>query len=515
MTRVDKINEVRQLKYLKGFSIGEIVRRTKLARNTVRKILRNDQTEFTYQKPEETPHPQTGPYRETIKEWLKEDSTKRRKQRRTATRMYALLRDDKRYKYRGSYESIARCVHELKRELKIEKIDAYIPLWFGSGQAFQFDWGEVYAYIGKIRMKLHIGIVVLCHSRHFYARAYPCQKQELMLDVQQRAFEFFGGACCRGIYDNLKTAVKTILKGKHPKLQKKFIQFCSYYLYEPQFCNPASGNEKGRVENKVGYVNRNFFVPTPHFDSLDELNERLRTFCISRSREASHPELKDKTCWEVYEEEKSNLVQLPGYDFDCCRAAQAVVSTTSEVHYDNNWYSVPSEHNHEGVQVKGYSDTVVISHKGKEIARHGRSYGKGAHNYNPIHYLGVLERKPGAFTDGAPFKGWELPEVFNKYRLLLNKKYDDGDKYFVKTLLLLKDWPIKDVTEAVSKAISSKVLGDGYVLSLLKAGIDNICHDMPVAIREDLAKYRAEQRPLSAYNEILSDNKEEKTNERK
>ena len=150
MTRVDKISEVRTLKYLKGFSIGEIVRRTKLARNTVRKILRTDQTKFTYQRPGGAPHPQTGQYRETIKTWLKEDSTKKRKQRRTATRIYALLRDDDRYGYKGSYESIARCVYELKKELKVQKIEAYIPLWFGPGQAFQFDWGEVQAYIGKI-----------------------------------------------------------------------------------------------------------------------------------------------------------------------------------------------------------------------------------------------------------------------------------------------------------------------------------------------------------------------------
>lgn len=505
MTGVDKIGEVRHLRYLQGLTLGEIVRRTKLARNTVRKILRSDKTEFTYHR-ETTPQPQTGPFREIIKSWLKEDSEKRRKQRRTATRIYAILRDE--YGYIGSYESIAKYVQEIRLELNLSGKESYIPLIYGPGEAFQFDWGEVLVYIAKQLLKVYIGVVVLCHSRHFYVRAYPCQKQELMLDVQQRAFLFFGGVCRRGIYDNLKTAVKQLLKGHHPKLQKRFIQFSSYYLYEPQFCNPACGNEKGRVENKVGYIERNFFNPTPHFESMEELNERLLTFCISKSRMTEHPEVPEKNCWEVYEAEKDCLVQLPSYEFECCRVAHAVVSSTSKVHFENNWYSVPDEYNNKVVQVKGYADEVVISNKGEEIARHPRNYGKGKHEYVPYHYLGVLARKPRAITDGAPFKGWKLPEVFDEYRRLLNSKYKDGEIYFAKTLVLLKDWPIKEVTEAVSKAVAAKVLGDSYILSLLRQKESAGQQDTIIDIKDALAKYKAMQSPLSVYNEILK-NKED------
>jgi len=505
MTRVDKISEVRHLRYLQGLSIGEIIRRTKLARNTIRKIIRSDKTEFTYQR-ESTPQPQTGPFRETIKSWIKEDSEKKRKQRRTATRIYAILRDE--HGYPGSYESIAKCVQEIRVELNLANKEVYIPLWFGPGEAFQFDWGEVSAFIAGKLVKLYIGIIVLCHSRHFYVRAYPCQKQELMLDVQQRAFKFFGGLCRRGIYDNLRTAVKQLLKGHHPKLQERFIQFSSYYLYEPQFCNPARGNEKGRVEHKVGYVERNFFSPTPHFETLEELNERLLTFCISKSRMSKHPDMPEKNCWEVFEAEKECLVQLPSYGFECCRLSHAVVSSTSKVYFENNWYSVPDEYNNKVVQVKGYADEVVISNKGKEIARHPRNYGKGNHEYIPYHYLGALARKPRAITDGAPFKDWKLPEVFDEYRRLLNRKYKDGEIYFAKTLVLLKDWPIKDVTEAVSKAVAAKVLGDSYILSLLRQKETAGQQDMTIDIKGDLAKYKAMQSPLSVYNDILK-NKEE------
>jgi len=183
MTRVDKISEVRHLRFQQGLSFSEIIKRTKLARNTIRNIIRSGKTENTYHR-DSTPQPQTGPFRETIKGWIKEDSDKRRKQRRTATRIYAILRDE--HGYTGSYESIAKCVQEIREELNLSSKESYIPLSYGPGEAFQFDWGEVMVYISGKLVKVYIGIVVLCHSRHFFVRAYPCQKQELMLDIRKR-----------------------------------------------------------------------------------------------------------------------------------------------------------------------------------------------------------------------------------------------------------------------------------------------------------------------------------------
>ena len=147
---------------------------------------------------------------------------------------------------------------------------------------------------------------------------------------------------------------------------------------------------------------------------------------------------------------------------------------------------------------------MVISCAGKEIARHDRSYGKGEHIYEPLHYLGVLARKPRAITDGAPFRGWELPDVFGEYRRLLKERYKDGDIYFAKTLILLRDWPIKEVTEAVRKAVTTKVLGDSYILSLLRQQAVSGQEETSIAINAELAKYEAMQSPLSAYDEILS-----------
>lgn len=500
MTKVDKIKEVRQLKHVKGVPIREISRRVHLSRNTIRKILRSEETKFTYHR-SKVHQPITGKVRSIIEEWIRADQQEKPKYRRTANRMYDILRDE--YGYTGSYESIAKCVRKIQEKMKIKEKEAYIPLIYSAGEAFQFDWTEVAAYIRGKLTTLQLAAVQLCHSRYCYLRIYPCKKQELMLDAHRRAFEYFGGACRRGIYDNLKTAVKSLLKGHHRNLQERFVRFCSHYLYEPDFCNPARGNEKGRVESVIGWTRRNFFTPILRCDSIEELNSRVLSFAIGQARTRKHPEFSNKTLYEVYEGERDKLIQLPGYGFDCCRTQHAVVSPYSTAAFDNNRYSVPTEYVGNTVQVKGHAEEVVISCEGQEIARHKRVYGYKQQIFNPHHYLGVLARKPRAFRDGLPFKNWQLPEVLNEYRRLLNDRYSDGDRYFAKTLVLLKDWPIKEVVAAVNKAVSLGVLGDSYVLTLLREKDKPIMEKEYVSIRIELERYHATQRPLSHYDRIL------------
>lgn len=502
MLRVDKIREVRQLKYVNGLSIKEIVRRAGVSRGTVRKILRSNLTQFTYRRTVVN-QPVTGPIKSILEEWIKEDSLKRRKQRRTAWRMYEILSSEQ--GYAGSYESIARAVKEISGRLSIESKEVYIPLAFEAGEAFQFDWGEAEAIVGGESRKIHIAITLLCHSRHFYARAYECQKQELLLDAQRRAFEFFGGVPRRGIYDNLKTAVKKLLKGSHRNLQERFVMFCSHYLFGSDFCSPAKGNEKGRVESMVGVIRRNFFVPTPQFKTMEELNERLMTFSISYSRSREHPEEAGKTRYEVYEEEKDKFITLPAYGFECCSAAVGAVSKCSTVFFDNNRYSVPVEYAGKSVLIKGFGEEVRISHGGEEIACHKREFGRRSQVFEPLHYLSQLQRKPGAIRNGLPFKNWQLPEVFTIYRRKLNERYEaDGDRYFAKTLILLKDYPVKEVSGAINEAVTRGILGDSYILAILRGcgGLAVEGDNGAVAIRSDLERYRARQRPPEEYDRI-------------
>lgn len=501
MTGVEKISEVRYLRFVKKLPIKAIVRQIKLSRNTIRKIIRSKETKFLYTRKSQT-QPVRSTIRDLINEWMTEDLKQKPKYRRTARRMYDLLQGWP-HEYKGSYESVIRCVRELKTELRIKTKGIYIPLIYAPGEAFQFDWGDMKAYIDGKLTTLQLAIITLCHSRHSYYRVYPCQKQELMLDAHKRAFEHFGGVCRRGIYDNLKTAVKSLLKGHHRNLQERFVQFCSHYLYEPQFCNRACGNEKGQVENKVKVTRSNFFVPIPKFDSLENLNNALLSYAISESRMRKHPEYPEKSRWEVYEEEKEQLTQMPGFSFECCRIQQAHVTPICTVFFDMNEYSVPDDYAGKILQVKGYADEVAISYNGKNITTHKRSFESKQKILNPLHYLGILSRKPGALKDGRPFKNWNLPKVFNDYRKLLNRKYPEGDTYYAKTLVLLKDWPLKDVTEAVKKAIKLKVAGDGYVLSLVKKQDNPEQEAEYLSVKSELACYKAKQQPLSYYDEVL------------
>lgn len=509
MTGVEKIAEVRDLTAHTDQSIRGIARTTGKSRNTIRKIIRSGLTKFTYKKRDVQSCPVTGPIKEIIEDWVKEDMEKKKKHRRKAGRMYNLLIGG--YDYTGSYESVARCVREIRKELLIRIAPAYIPLVYYAGDAFQFDWGEMPAYIGKEIKVVYFAVIQLCHSRHFYVRAYPCQKQEMMLDAHRKAFEMFGGCCKRGIYDNLKSAVKKILQGKHRNLQEKFKIFCSHYLYSPEFCNRACGNEKGRVENLIGVIERNFFIPIPHFSSIEELNDCLESFAIMYSKTTEHPEIAGKNRYEVFEEEKKVLVQLPLYGFECYRETIPVVSPCCLVNYDNNRYSAPSDYVGRAVVVKGYAHEVAISYGGNEIARHYRSFERNKYILNPLHYLKVLEKKPGALNDGLPFQDWKLPEVFQRYRELLKCKYDDGDKYFVKVLTLLLNWTVEEVTGAIERAIKLGVYGDGGILAILRKDKElPPTEHLDILIKVELSRYSARQRSLSDYDEILRLGKIEK-----
>jgi len=500
MMSVKQIREVRMMRQ-EGLPIRDICRKAGISRNTVRKILRGQQARFKYHRQPGSQPAQT-PIKDIIESWVKQDSLEGRKYRRTAKRMYQELCGDK-YGYKGSYASVWRCFQEAKGRLNKTPPEVFIPLDFGPGQAAQFDWGEVKAVIDGQLTTLNVGALQLCKSRKSYARTYPAQKQELLFDIHRRAFEHFGGVPRRVIYDNLKTAVKKVLKGNHRNLQERFLEFSSLYLYQPDFCNPARGNEKGRIENLIAFIRENFFVPVPKFTTLEELNDRLLSFLISVARTKPHPEHRDKTRHEVYEEEKGALIPLPAHGYECCRVTHAAVTSYSTIHFETNQYSVPGEYVGKTVQVKGYADEVMISFNGAEISRHRRLYSFKQQSLNPYHYLEALSRKPRAFADGLPFKEWQLPEVFQQYRRMLKEKFEDGDRYFVRTLLLVKEWPIMEVAEAIRQAIAIHALGDNCVLTLLRRMREPAYTPVMLDIRADLARYKAAQPPLSRYDEVL------------
>jgi hypothetical protein len=145
----------------------------------------------------------------------------------------------------------------------------------------------------------------------------------MVFDAPARAFAFFRGGCTRGIYDNMKTAVETVFIGKDRQYNRRFLRMCSHYLIEPTACTPASGWEKGQVENQVGLVRERFFTPRLRVASYDELNAWLLDRCVAYAKAHKHPELTDCTIWKTFEAERPQLVPITG-PFDGFHAVQVL-----------------------------------------------------------------------------------------------------------------------------------------------------------------------------------------------
>ena len=194
----------------------------------------------------------------------------------------------------------------------------------------------------------------------------------MVFDAHERAFAFFKGACARGIYDNMKTAVDAVFVGKDRQYNRRFLQMCSHHLVEPVACTPASGWEKGQVENQVGLVRERFFTPKPRFKSYDELNAWLLDRCLVFAKAHPLTEWPDRTIWEVFEEERPRLVPYRGR-FDGFHALPASVSKTCLVRFDNNKYSVSAGAVGRPVEIHAYADRIVIRQDGRIVAEHQRS----------------------------------------------------------------------------------------------------------------------------------------------
>jgi hypothetical protein len=324
-------------------------------------------------------------------------------------------------------------------------------LSFAPGEAYQFDWSHEIVVMSGVTTTLKVAHVRLCHSRMMLVRAYPRETQEMVFDAHERAFAFFRGACSRGIYDNMKTAVDTIFVGKDRQYNRRFLQMCSHHLVDPVACTPASGWEKGKVENQVGLVRERFFTPRLRFKTYDDLNAWLMDRCIAYAKAHPHPESPEQTVWEVFEEERPKLIAYRGR-FDGFHAQQASVSKTCLVRFDNNKYSVSASAVGRPVEVHAYADRIVVRQDGRIVAEHPRNYGRGETVYDPWHYVPVLARKPGALRNGAPFKDWVLPAALDRVRRKLAES-DDGDRQMVAILATVLTDGLPAVEAACAQAM--------------------------------------------------------------
>jgi transposase len=282
---------------------------------------------------------------------------KNRRERLTLVRLFEELRG---FGYAGSYDAVRRYAKTWRKERGVALAQAYVPLTFAPGEAYQFDWSHEIVVLNGATVTVKVAHMRLCHSRMPFVRAYPRETQEMVFDAHDRAFDFFKGACERGIYDNMKTAVETIFAGKDRQYNRRFLQMGGHYLVEPVACTPASGWEKGQVENQVGLVRERFFTPRLRFKSYDELNAWLLDKCVAYAKAHRHPECASRTIWEVFEDERQKLVQLRGR-FDGFHAVSAAVSKTCLIRFDNNKYSVKARAVGRPVEIHAYAESCLVT----------------------------------------------------------------------------------------------------------------------------------------------------------
>jgi transposase len=461
MLVVETIGRIRREHLQKGKSIKEIARNLKISRNTVRKILRSGETASSYER-EVQPRPKLGAWKEELDRILAANVAKSARERLTLIRIFEELRG---LGYSGGYDAVRRYARQWAREHASDTANAFVPLSFSPGEAYQFDWSHEIVLMGGVTMTVKVAHMRLCHSRMMFVRAYPRETQEMVFDAHERAFAFFKGACGRGVYDNMKTAVETIFIGKNRQYNRRFLQMCSHHLVEPVACTPASGWEKGQVENQVGLVRERFFTPRLRFKTFDELNAWLMDKCIAYAKAHAHPERPERTVWEVFEEERPRLIPYRGR-FDGFHALPASVSKTCLVRFDNNKYSVNASAVGRPVEIHAYADRIVIRQDGRVVAEHARCFGRGETIYNPWHYVPVLARKPGALRNGAPFKDWLLPGALERIRRRLAGS-DDGDRQMVAILAAVLTDGLPAVEGACAEAMENGVHSADVILNIL------------------------------------------------
>ncbi len=499
------LSVIRRWAFRDGMSIREITRRTGLSRNTIRKYLRSDAVEPKFEivvRPS-----RLDPYAERLSGWLKTEMTRSRKQRRTGKQIHA---DLVALGYDGSYSRVAAFIRAWRANRQVQEQTTgrgtFVPLVFESGEAFQFDWSEDWAVLGGERLKLQAAHTKLSHSRAFIVRAYPLQTHEMLFDAHQHAFRVLGGVPRRGIYDNMKTAVDRIGTGKARQVNARFAAMASHYLFEPEFCNPASGWEKGQVEKNVQDARRRLWQRLPAFPHLDALNAWLEEQCIAEWAQIPHGNFPG-TVADIWAQEVPDLMK-PGRPFDGFVEHTKRVSPTCLVHFDRNRYSVPASFANRPVSMRIYPDRIVVVAEGQRVCEHARVIDRthrspGRTIYDWRHYLAVVQRKPGAMRNGAPFI--ELPDAFRQLRQQLLRR-TGGDREMVDILALVLQHDEQAVLCAVELALEAGVATKTHILNILHRLVDGKTASVtPIDASQALVLRREPQADVGRYDTLMKE----------
>ena len=461
MITMEMLGKIRRMHVRDKLSLHEITKRTGLSRNTIRGWLRKTQ-EATPPKYRRSAVPgKLTLFHAALEQALKADAHRTKQHRRTARALMAQIKVDG---YAGGYSQLTAFIRNWRgREGRAPH--AFVPLKFELGEAFQFDWSEEGLVVGGIYRRMQVSHMKLCASRAFWLVAYPSQGHEMLFDAHTRSFTALGGIPRRGIYDNMKTAVDKVKKGKGRIVNARFAVMCAHYLFDADFCNVASGWEKGIVEKNVQDSRRRIWIDAQNqkFVSFAELNAWLGERCRSLWNELRHPEHKQFSVADMLEQERAEMMPMPT-PFDGYVEKSARVSSTCLVSVSRNRYSVPCEFAGQRVSTRLYPNRVAIVAEDAIVASHERQTERDHICYDWQHYIPLIERKPGALRNGAPFA--DMPAPFKQLKLGL-MRHEGGDKIMAQVLAAVITAGLDAVLVAVELVIESGALSAEHVLNVL------------------------------------------------
>jgi len=491
---------IRRKHFVDGMSQRAIAEELGHSRKFVRKALEHP-IPPGYRLTKSKPKPTLDPVRPLIDAWLEEDLTRPVKQRHTAQRIYERLVQDE--EFQGDPSTIRRYVAIRKQARNSAGKEVFAPLEFRPGEEAQVDWGEAWIIHNGRRRKVQLFCMKWCYSKRVFVRAYDRANLESFLDGHVRAFDYFGGVPKRIAYDNLKSAVIRVGKGRDRRLNRKFVELKSWYLFDGRFCNVAKGNEKGHVENLVKRAQRTFLTPLPEVTDLAVLNRKLQADCEGELDRTTREGMPHRELWQ---EEQQHLLPLPADRFPACTERDSRADKQSLVHFDSRMYSVPVEWAHRPCLVRGFVDRVVDPQRRR--VRGGPSAepraGTALRTRSAALSASFWSEKPGLLDQARPFRDDPFGPEFSLLRRELEYRYEeDGTRQFIDVLLLLAEHPEEVVIEAVRSCVERRVFSRDAVLHTLHGKPrPTKSHRLDLAHRPDLAHWGDGIRASAVYDQL-------------